>query len=519
MSTVAQPEMTGFESEQVRSPLVSNRFFPGGQRGELLDQIVHLARFGSMTVNVTGEAGVGKSHLLHAVKASLPGNAIEVQASLLMSSSELLNQMLHQLMANRFHHDLPDLPSTSDEGALLSLIGSYLLRLADSGNSIVFLIDDAHEISEDALEVLLALVHDKKYRETVQCILFSELYIEKHLLKPSVKAAGGEQVFTLRVPVMDRASIAEYLNFIESVKPESERIMYSESDINVIHELSEGKLGQVNAAIRSLLEREMPSAVNSASFSLPKYQYAVLVVVALILGGIAFFYQAEKSQNPEGEVVRKEQLEPVITGQKVEEVEELSSLSVAEEEKPVSSRPASSSLLEQLRKKQEELLEERKNISAVGTKQAEQELQGNELNVSIAEVSAEKDVERPRPIDAPKPAVVTQQTQDKSVKSVGQDDAGKHLSIQWIAAQPGNRYTIQILGAHSKQNVTRYVDGFKGDKSQLHLYEGVLRGQPWFVLIYGSFENRESAKKTGTELGLKDLWIRNFSAIQKEMIR
>lgn len=520
MTVVTQPEMTGFETEQVKPAVSQNRFFPGGQRSELLDQIVHLTRYGTLTVNVSGDAGTGKSHLLRAVKASLPGNAIDIQASLLMSAPELLTQLLHQLMASRFHHDLPEIPATTDEQALLSLIGSYFLRLSDSGNSIVILIDDAHEISEEALQVLLNLLQDKQYKDIVQCVLFSEPYIEKQLAKPGVKNAGGEQIFTLRMPLMDQAAIKDYLHFLEAVKPETERIMYSESDVRMIHELSEGKLGQVNAAIRSLLEKEPTTSVLRGGAFLSPVQMSVLAAAVITLGLILFLYQNEKSVEYSGTVdVAEDTITPkslTLEGVGSEDVGGIVQNSSESDE--TVDKPVSSSLLEQLRKKQEELLEERKQSS----------IPGNQRQLTEEQVTSNADqgLALVKEVVSEKPKQTVSSDVESNAQKVEVDtlekDAGsihRNPSVTWISAQPGNRYTIQILGAHSKQNVSRYINGFKGDKKQLHIYEGVLRDQPWFVLIYGSYENRDAAKAAGVKLGLKDLWIRNFSAIQKEMVR
>jgi len=517
MSTAAQPEMTGFETEQVVAGVTSSRFFAGGRRGELLDQVVHLTRFGTLLVNVSGEAGSGKSHLLHAVKSSLPGTAIEVNASLLMSASELLNQMLHQLMASRFHHDLPDLPQTKDEGSLLSIISSYFLRLADSGSSIVILIDDAHELSEEALQILFRLIQDKKHVEVVRCVLFSEPYLEKLLSKSSVKESGGEQVFTLKMPVMDRTSTQEYLSFLESAKPETERIMYSEKDVSTIHELSEGILGQVNAAIRSLLERESPTKKVESSSGLSKVNSFVLILVVLSIAGVLFLYLSEKQEPVIGEVVentRSMGIKPEII-----ELQSKETTGAELENEQAVERPVSSSLLDQLREKQEQLLKERNE--EIG-KPVEEVVSSSAVTSSEIESVVPKIVEKAVvPSKEQSLPVQEKDKQESAGLSTGSANTSKQVndSEKWIIAQPGNHYTIQILGAHSEKNVTRYVDNFNGDHSELVVYEGVLRDQPWFVLISGSYPNRAAAKEAGTKMGLKDVWIRSFSSVQQDLKR
>jgi len=350
----------------------------------------------------------------------------------------------------------------------------------------------------------------------VRCVLFAEPYLEKLLAKSSVKEAGGEQVFTLKMPVMDSASTQEYLSFLESAKPETERIMYSEKDVSTIHELSEGVLGQVNAAIRSLLERESPSKKVESSQGLSKINSFVLILVVLSIVGVLFLYLSDK-QEPVSENVADNTVS-IVGSPEIIELESREAADVVLEEN-TAERPVSSSLLDQLREKQEQLLKERNE--EIG-KPVEEVASSSAVTSSVIESEVPEIVEN---------AVVPSKEQSLPVKekdkqesaglSTGSADASKPVndSEQWIIAQPGNHYTIQILGAHSEKNVTRYVDNFKGDHSELVVYEGVLRDQPWFVLISGSYPNRAAAKEAGTKMGLKDVWIRSFSSVQQELKR
>ncbi|GAA3929759.1 AAA family ATPase [Litoribacillus peritrichatus] len=520
-----QPEMNGFDAEQVSSSSLYNRFFPGGKRAELLDQITHLTRFGMMAVNVAGEAGTGKTHLLHAVANSLDTNVITVRTTLLMSSSELLNQILKSVLALRFHHDLPDLPSTTDEKALISIISSYFLRLKDSGGAVVILVDDAHELSEDALEVLLKLVLDKSLCEHLKCVMFSEPYFSNLLSKPSVKEVGAEQVFTLMMPLVDESIIAEYLTFIEATKPDSDRIMYSQSDIRTIYNLTKGNLGQVNSAIRSLLEGS--GGTKQARPAFP-WQSAALATLVLALTLIAYLYVQESDPGLTADSV---EASGVVQIDAVEKSKGDITIPV-EEDSTLSGTKAT--LLEQLRLKQERLKQERSQT----THQVVDKEAVNEASTDFSVVSANKEASlssdqqleadrgtHPQVVEPPSKAdavnhksTLAGQTEVKKDFNIEEANEG-YKSNRWIAARPGNFYTIQILGAHSKKNVSHYIDTFSGDKSELAVYEGVLRGQPWYVLIHGNYENRQAAKRAGDRLGLKDVWIRSFSSVQKEMVR
>jgi DamX protein len=510
MITPSQPEMTNFETE-LTNQVHSNRFFPAGGRGELLDQVLHLTRYGSLVVNVTGEAGLGKTHLMQAVKASLPHTAIEVHAALLMSSTELLNQILHQLMANRFHHDLPDLPSSTDEQTLLSLIFSYLTRLAESGSSIVLLIDDAHELSEDALLVLLRILLDKKHQATLRCVLFSEPTLCELLTKPSLKEAGGDEVFTLMMPVMDQEAVKEYLSFLESTKPESERILFSESDAQSIFELSEGKLSQIHAAIRSLLDKDTKVAVPSSAY--PRSYIAALSVVVVSVIAIALLYQWQlpTEELDVAQIANQGALSDSTTkGQVLDSSrivlleEDTNSISIRSDDGS-DEKKVSSSLLEQLRKKHKEI--EAQNAPSKDAVTVNVDTIKPTEAVELKEKKPEVSVMVPASVD------LDEEGAEASEKVVSERDRAR----DWVLGQSARHYTIQILGAHSEKNVSRYVDRYKGDKSDLVIYDAVLREKPWFVLIHGSYASRVEAKQVSERLGLKEVWIRSFASVQKEI--
>lgn len=92
----------------------------------------------------------------------------------------------------------------------------------------------------------------------------------------------------------------------------------------------------------------------------------------------------------------------------------------------------------------------------------------------------------------------------------------------WIWSQDPTRYTIQLT-AGSNEAAVMAVKQQVSLPDQLAVAKALRNGEPWFVLVYGSFPSKESARDTITRLPaiLKQAgpWARSFSSLQDELTR
>lgn len=91
----------------------------------------------------------------------------------------------------------------------------------------------------------------------------------------------------------------------------------------------------------------------------------------------------------------------------------------------------------------------------------------------------------------------------------------------WLRAQEPATYTLQVLGARDEEAVKAFIAG-RADKSQLRYFQTRLEGQPWFVVIYGSFSSRELALGVAGSLDFgvdSRPFPKSFGAIQDELAR
>jgi DamX protein len=73
----------------------------------------------------------------------------------------------------------------------------------------------------------------------------------------------------------------------------------------------------------------------------------------------------------------------------------------------------------------------------------------------------------------------------------------------WLLQQPGQSFSLQLLGSRSEKSVTEFIDQHKLDPEQSAFYRGIYKDAEWYVLMYGIFPSREAALQARNELPQK----------------
>ena len=92
----------------------------------------------------------------------------------------------------------------------------------------------------------------------------------------------------------------------------------------------------------------------------------------------------------------------------------------------------------------------------------------------------------------------------------------------WVWSQDPARYTIQLAAAANEQTIREAMQalGLPGERVVVQTQRD---GRPWYVIIYGSFADRETARATierlPPALQASSPWPRGFASLQDEMAR
>lgn len=86
--------------------------------------------------------------------------------------------------------------------------------------------------------------------------------------------------------------------------------------------------------------------------------------------------------------------------------------------------------------------------------------------------------------------VPRQEVASGPVATVAHDD--KFRDVEWFRQQDPDHWVLQVMAGHSESAVQSYIDG-REEKADLFYYQTFHEGQPWYVVIYGNYVNRELA--------------------------
>ena len=87
-------------------------------------------------------------------------------------------------------------------------------------------------------------------------------------------------------------------------------------------------------------------------------------------------------------------------------------------------------------------------------------------------------------------------------------------------AQSPTNYTLQILGVRDESAIIEYVRENKLWNKTAYFHTRY-KGNNWYPLLYGSYENRDKAQaaiaKLPENVKRTPPWVRNFAGIQQEI--
>ncbi len=76
-------------------------------------------------------------------------------------------------------------------------------------------------------------------------------------------------------------------------------------------------------------------------------------------------------------------------------------------------------------------------------------------------------------------------------------------TIDWLLQQDENKYVLQLIGAYEQPTIDAYVSSVPELASAMISFTTTNDGKPWFVVVFGLYENRQQAVKAIDDLPQK----------------
>lgn len=90
--------------------------------------------------------------------------------------------------------------------------------------------------------------------------------------------------------------------------------------------------------------------------------------------------------------------------------------------------------------------------------------------------------------------------------------------LSWNA----NGYTLQMLGARKESSVISFIQA-RSDKNNFYYFSTIYKEKPWYVVVYGQYQNRDKAvaaiRTLPTDLKQRKPWARSIKGVQDDIRR
>jgi general secretion pathway protein A len=191
-------------------------------------------------VVVTGEVGTGKTTVLRKLLRSLEATHHSIFIfNTLLTFDELLETMLRDLEINQ---------SGAGRVAMLETLNQFLLEKMRFGHVVSVLIDEAQNLSEDALEGVRLLSNLETDREKlIQIILVGQPELEAKLNRPSLRQLKQRVSLWCRLDCLSVADTESYIRHRINVAGYQGPDLFDASSLKLISEHTAGAPRLINA--------------------------------------------------------------------------------------------------------------------------------------------------------------------------------------------------------------------------------------------------------------------------------
>lgn len=241
-------EFFGFNQPPFRITPDTNLFYPGGNRGAVLDALVYSILNGEGIVKVVGEVGSGKTMLCRMLEKELPDN---VEVVYLVNPSISPENTLHAIA---FELKLNVKPNTS-RFEVMNALQEYLLKRHSENQQVVVFVEEAQSMPIATLEEIRLLSNlETQQSKLLQIALFGQPELDEMIARPEIRQLKERITYSFDLTPFKTNDIREYLNTRVRACGYHAGDLFDDAAIKQIEQYSKGLLRRINIlADKSLL--------------------------------------------------------------------------------------------------------------------------------------------------------------------------------------------------------------------------------------------------------------------------
>lgn len=477
----------------------SRTFFTGGGRQELLQRLLEQAHFGAPLSMVCGPLGSGKTTLAREFRASFTDEAlcVPVHATLFMNQHQFLDALLEQL---------PIGASSPEPAAIVDDLVRFAEKLYLNAKTLVIIVDDAHELASEVLEIVDALTN-KASEGAVHILMLGELQLSNMLHSSLGNNAIGNRLsgrmLEERMEALGNDEVLDYVQLKLADASFTDELPLEGPVIGEIINEANGIPGAINVLVTDALNNKMhvvpkPVAQPQSLLELGAVYWATAagLIVCLLAAVIFLPSGSEDSEDVQAEVADAQgnRLQIPLAVNTTQQVNSPAAIVLAETDlRPVSNRPL--------------------GVPSAATADSTVTAEASGVDSPDGSQNMSVSSESQHPAEPP-PNSVTESRDNESVQFA---QPGMSEFEQELLSYSPEHFTLQIMGSRSEDAVRRFIDRELSAFNRGY-FEALHEGNPWFVVVSGHFTSRAAANRALSDLpaNIRDMkpWIRSIGDVQ-----
>jgi type II secretory pathway predicted ATPase ExeA len=218
---------------------VTDFFFSGANRGEILDALIYAIKDSEGIVKVSGEVGSGKTMLCRMLLDRLPSN---IKAIYLANPSMSRDELLYAI-ADRLDLNLEG----QRVNVILQTLQNHLEAMYERNERCVVLVDEAHAMPLETLEELRLLYNLQVGKhKLIQIVLFGQPELDEKLDQSNMRQLKDRIVHHFSILPISRKVIDDYLMFRMRAAGYKGPDVFSSAAVLHIGKASQGLMRRVN---------------------------------------------------------------------------------------------------------------------------------------------------------------------------------------------------------------------------------------------------------------------------------
>ncbi len=241
-------EYFGLNQPPFRITPDTNLFFPGANRGAILEALIYAVGNGEGIVKVVGEVGSGKTMLCRMLEQELPER---VEVVYIANPSLAPENILHVIA---FELKLPVSPTTSRLEVMHALQEFLLARHAENRQVVVF-VEEAQGMPIATLEEIRLLSNlETRQNKLLQIVLFGQQELDEKLALDEIRQLKERITYSFQLSPFNPTEIRDYLNSRIRACGYRAAELFSPGAVQAIADYSHGLVRRINiVADKSLL--------------------------------------------------------------------------------------------------------------------------------------------------------------------------------------------------------------------------------------------------------------------------